>query len=155
LGKKREVRKTLISPKIRLLLEICLHGVKDESNYLASLSDKIDFSEGSTHGYLQYLLDTGLIESLGVGDNPPYKATRDAKELLDPILFVRKLGFILILVVCVYSALFVFLWINDSPGLIYRWFPSTMSVLAALSLILIYYPQLILKFGKLRLPKGK
>lgn len=132
-----------------------MHGVKDESNYLARLADKIDFSEGSTHGYLQYLLNAGLIESLGVGDNPPYKATRDAKELLDPILFVRKLGFVLIIAICAFSALFIFLWTVDPTGLINRWFPSTMSVLAALSLVLIYYPQLVLKFGKLRLPKGK
>lgn len=155
MGKKREIKKTLIPPKIRLLLEIYLHGVKDESNYLARLADKIDYSEGSTHAYIQYFLGTGLIESLGTGDNPPYRATKDAKELLDPILFVRKLGFTLIFVVCIFFPCFVYYAVYDLMGLICRLFPSTLMILLMLSIILLYYPQLIVKFGKLRLPKWK
>jgi hypothetical protein len=46
-NEEKENQKTLIEPKARPLLWIHLHGVKDESNYLAKPAKEIDYSEGS------------------------------------------------------------------------------------------------------------
>ncbi|MEM4703651.1 MAG: hypothetical protein QXJ02_01070 [Candidatus Bathyarchaeia archaeon] len=77
---KKKVKKRLIEPKIRLLLWIYLYGIKDESNWLAKLAKKIDYSEGSLQTQIIDLQNKNLIESRNPkGEGPPYIITDEGK----------------------------------------------------------------------------
>jgi DNA-binding transcriptional ArsR family regulator len=154
--KKRKVKKTLISPKVRLLLWVCLHGVEDESNYLAKLSDKLDYSEGSIKAHLIDLLDKGLIKSLNPdGVSPPYRGTSEAKKLLEPIFFVRKIGyFFAVFVSCTFLTLIGW-YIHHLEFLMLYWVPLTLAGFVFLITILILYPYMLLKCGKIAFPGSK
>lgn len=153
--KEKKVKKTLIEPKVRLLLWIHLHGVKDESNYLAKLAKKIDYSEGSIKSHLiSDLLESKLIESLNPDkESPPYRTTREAKKLLEPIFLIRTIGlWFAIFVTVVLLSLF---WYIDRPALLVYWYlPCTVVGFVVLVVVLILYPQILLKFGKTAFPKS-
>lgn len=143
-------RKTVIAPKTRLLLEIALHGVEDTPDYLARLSRKIDYSAGSIKSqFLPDLLTNGFIESLNPDkQSPPYKITTKGREILEPIFLVRKIGYwTLILTIVVISTLLYF-YIHNPLLLLQYWFPATLLGFLTISIVLILYPQIILKFGK-------
>lgn len=149
--KKRKFKKTLIEPKVRLLLWIHLHGVKDESNYLAQLADKIDYSEGSIKSHLlSDLLDKGLIESLSPDkESPPFRTTKEAKKFLEPVFMVRKLGYISLFYLFSMFSLLVGWYIYNPALLVLWWVPITIFGFLAICFVLVLYPQILLKLGKM------
>jgi hypothetical protein len=154
--KKKEFKKTLISPKVRLLLLIHLYGVKDESNYLAQLADKLDYSEGSIKSNLiSDLLNKNLIESLIIdNESPPYRTTKEAKKFLDPIFFVRIMGIMFaIFVFAMFFELFYY-YIDRTVLLIQLWLPAAIIGFGLLVSVLILYPNLLLRFGKIAYPSS-
>lgn len=76
---KHGKKKTLIEPKVRVLLWIYLYGVKNENNWLAKLAKVIDYSStGSLDALLTDLLDKNLIESYASDSKgPPYRVTEE------------------------------------------------------------------------------
>jgi len=149
--KKRELKKTLIEPKVRLLLWIHLHGVKNESHYLAQLAEKIDYSGGSIRSHLlPDLLDKGLIESLNPDkESPPFRTTNEAKKFLEPVFMVRKLGYISLFYLFAMFSLLVGWYIYNPALLVLWWMPITIFGFAAICFVLVLYPQILLKLGKI------
>ena len=120
------------------------------------LANKLNYSKGSIKTNLVDLLNRGLIESLNSdGVSPPYKGTVEAKKLLEPIFFVRKIGY--------FFAVFVFGILLTLIGwyayylefLVLYWFPLTLSGFIFLISILILYPYILLKLGKIAFPNPK
>jgi len=148
---KRKIRKTLISPKVRLLLWIYMHEVKDESNWLAKLADKIDYSEGSIKSHLADFLDNKLIESLNSVSpmDPPYRITDEGKRFLQPILFVTKIGMAISIWVGLWAVVYYLYFINQPILMIASWLPLLIAGFVILALVLLFYPYLLLKFGKI------
>jgi len=149
-SQKKKIRKTVIGAKTRLLLEIALHGVENTPDYLKRLSGKIDYSAGSIKSqFIPDLLSEGLIESLNPDkQSPPYKVTPKGREILGPIFLVRIIGYwvVVLTVVVISTLLYFYIW---NPGLLLLyWFPSTVAGFAAISIVLILYPQIIMRFGK-------
>jgi hypothetical protein len=152
---RKSPKKTVIEPKVRLLLWICLKKkIKNESNYLKKLGDRIDYSEGSIKSHLiPELLRKNLIKSLSPDKrSPPYRATDEARKLLEPIFFVRM--------VALWFALFVIIialalpWYAASPTFLWYWyFPLTVGGFAFLLTVLFLYPYFILKMGKNPFPE--
>lgn len=153
----KKIKKTIIPPKTRLLLEIALHGVEYESNYLKRLADKIDYSEGSIKSQLlPDLLNSGLIESLSPDkESPPYRVTKDGKDLLSPIFVVRTIGCSIGILLFTLLATLLYFYISRPLLLIQIWLPAAVAGFTACIFPLIYYPQLIMKFGKLSFSKSK
>jgi hypothetical protein len=151
----REVKKTLIAPKVRLLLWIYLKKeIKDESNYLKKLADKIDYSEGSIKShFIPELIRENLIESFSPDKiSPPYRATDEAKKLLAPIFFVRTVGIWFTVVVAVIVAAFP--WYASNPSFLFYWYlPWVTGGFAFLLTVLILYPYFLLEAGRIAFPK--
>ena len=148
--RRRKVKKRLIEPKVRLLLWIYLYGIKDESNWLAKLADKLDYSEGSLWTQLADLLDKKLIESLNPKMNgPPFKVTKEGKKFLQPILFTRTIGIVVSVWVSICTILYFFMYFNQPVLMIIYWVPLLLVGFVILALILIFYPHLLLKLGKI------
>jgi hypothetical protein len=146
---RRKVRKRLVEPKVRLLLWIYLYGVRDESNWLAKLADKMDYSEGSLWTQLTDLFDKKLIESLNPKINgPPYKVTEEGKKFLQPILFTRNIGMVVSIWVCVWTIIYFIVYLNQPLHMIVYWVPLLLVSFVILALVLIFYPHLLLKLGK-------
>lgn len=122
---------------------------------MAQLADKIDYSEGSIKSHLIEFLDKDLVESLNSdGVSPPYRGTSEAKKLLEPIFFIRKIGFIFtVFVFAVFLMLFGW-YIYHPTLLIYVWLPLTMAGFCLLIFVLILYPDLLLKIGKIAFPSS-
>jgi hypothetical protein len=146
---QRKVKKRLIEPKVRLLLWVCLYGVRDESNWLAKLADRMDYSEGSLWTQLTDLLDKKLIESLNPETNgPPYKVTEEGKKFLQPILFTRNIGIVVSIWVGIWTIIYFLACLNQPYLMIIYWLPLLLVSFAILALVLIFYPHLLLKLGK-------
>jgi len=147
---RRKVKKRLIEPKVRLLLWIYLYGIKDESNWLAKLADKLDYSEGSLWTQLTDLLDRKLIESLNPKTNgPPFKVTKEGKKFLQPILFTRNIGIVVSIWVGICTIMYFFMYFNQPILMIIYWVPLLLVGFVILALILVFYPHLLLKLGKI------
>ncbi|MDH7564118.1 MAG: hypothetical protein QHH24_04460 [Candidatus Bathyarchaeota archaeon] len=146
---RKKARKTLIEPKVRLLLWIRLHGERDQSNYLAKLAKKIDYSEGSLSTLLNDLLAKGFIESLNPDQvSPPYRTTNEAKEFLEPIFLVRKIGYIVALITFLASST-IFWYHAYAPDLLFKWWlPVLVISFSPVVILLILYPNFILEMGK-------
>jgi hypothetical protein len=151
----RDVKKTLIDPKVRLLLWICLKKeIKDESNYLKKLADKIDYSGGSIRShFIPELIRENLIESLSPDKrSPPYRATDEAKKLLAPIFFVRTVGILFTIFVAVIVAALP--WYVSNLSFLFYWYLPWITIgFAFLVIVLILYPYFLLKAGKIAFPK--
>ena len=146
----KKIRKRLIEPKVRLLLWIYLYGVKDESNYLAKLADKIDYSEGSIKSHLEDLLDKKFIVSLNSDRvSPPYKVAEDGKRFLKPILFVTRIGIAVTAWNALWALIFYYLYTNQPVLVLVSWFPLLLVSFAVFSIVLLFYPYIIVKFGKI------
>jgi hypothetical protein len=151
--KAHKTKKTLIEPKIRLLIRIYLHGVKDESNYLAKLAEEIGYEKGSLKSHLlTTLLDKNLIESTNPDRvSPPYQVTQEAKEILMPFLVIKWLGYAsAIFEAVLLFSLFAF-YIDNRPLLIFAWLPIAIVGFVILTICLILYPRFLLKLGKIKL----
>lgn len=141
---------------MRLLLWIHLHGVKDESNYLAKLAKKIDYSEGSIKSHLiPDLLESNLIKSLNPDKvSPPYRTTNEAKKLLEPIFLIRTIGYWFAIFGTV-ALLSLFFYIDRPALLVYWYLPFVVMGFEFLIIILILYPHILLRFGKIAFPKSE
>jgi len=148
--RKRKIKKRLIEPKVRLLLWTYLHGIKDESNWLAKLAKEIDYSEGSTDTQLIDLLDKNLIESLNPNTGgPPYKITDEGKKFLQPILFVTKIGIVTSIWVGLWAIIYYLYFFNQPILMITSWLPLLVVGFVILALVLLFYPYLLLRLGKI------
>jgi len=143
------VRKRLIDPKVRLLLWIYLYGIKDESNWLAKLAKEIDYSEGSLYTLLIDLQNKNLVKSLNPeGEGPPYMITDEGKRFLEPLIFTRKISIFLIVWVSFWSLIYYFAFLNNPIFMVY-WLLLLIVSFAITSIILLFYPHLLLKLGKI------
>ena len=147
---KKKVKKRLIEPKVRLLLWTYLHGIKDESNWLAKLAKEIDYSEGSLQTQIIDLQNKNLIESLNPkGDGPPYVITDEGKNFLKPISFTRKLGIVISIWVSLWSLIYYLIFLNQPILMIVYWLPLLLVSFVILTLVLVFYPYLLLRLGKI------
>jgi predicted transcriptional regulator len=149
--KSKKVKKTLIEPKVRLLLWIYLHGVKNESNYLARLAKQIGYSEGSLKSHIiPRLLEKNLIESFNSDkESPPYKITEKGKKFLWPILFTRRIGLFIITWVGIWTLIDYLCFIDNPILMLSSWLPLLLLSFAILSIVLILYPYLLVTRGKI------
>jgi hypothetical protein len=93
---KEKYKKTLIQPKVRLLLTIYLEGISGKGNWRKKVSESIEYGKGNVDTQLISLLDDKLIESLNLNKrDPPYRVTKEGKRFLQPILFTSKISYIL------------------------------------------------------------
>jgi len=146
---RRRIKKRLIEPKVRLLLWTHLHGIKNESNWLAKLADKMDYSEGSIDTQLADLLDKNMIESLNPDSRaPPCRITDEGKRFLQPILFTTKIG-IVTLWLSLWTVVYYVYYFNQPLLMIAYWLPLLLASFAILALVLLFYPYLLLKLGKI------
>jgi len=83
--------KTLIQPKVRLLLWIYFH--EKECNSLSGIAKAIDYGKGNVKTHVVDLLDKGMIKSLSPdGEGPPYKITEKGVAFLKLLLLPRTVG---------------------------------------------------------------
>jgi hypothetical protein len=147
---RKKIRKRLIDPKVRLLLLVYLYGIKDESNWLTKLSGKIDYSEGSTQTQLIDLLNKNLIVTLDPNNGgPPYKITEDGKKFLQPILFTQKIGMAMTIWVSLWTVIDYIFYLNQPVLMLVSWLPLLIVSFVILALVLIFYPQMLLRLGKI------
>lgn len=152
--KRKKVKKTLIDPKIRLLLLIYLKGkLKNSPNYLSQLAKKLKYGESNIKTHLiPELIRMNLIESLNIdGESPPYRCTDEGRKVVQPILLVRQIGlyFIAFIVVAVIGLLYY----ANNPVLMYYWFvPWTAFGFVLLICVLYFYPDILLKVAREPLP---
>jgi len=147
---KRKVKKRLIEPKVRLLLRIYLYGVENESNWLAKLAKEIDYSAGSLYNQIMDLLNKNMIKSLNPdGVSPPYRITEEGKNFLKPILFTSKIGMIVSLWVSLWTVIYYIIYFDKPIEMVAKWLPLLLVSFVTLALVLIFYPRLLLKLGKI------
>jgi hypothetical protein len=147
---KAKIKKRLIEPKVRLLLWIYLHGIKDESNWRGKIAKVIDYSETSLDTLLTDLVHKDLIESLNLsGQGPPYKVTDEGRRFLQPILFTNKIGMGISIWVALWAVIYYLEFLNQPIRMIVYWLPLILVSYAILALVLIFYPLLLLKLGKI------
>lgn len=147
---KKKVKKRLIEPKIRLLLWIYLYGIKDESNWLAKLAKKIDYSEGSLQTQIIDLQNKNLIESRNPkGEGPPYIITDEGKTFLKPITFTTRIGVTTSIWVVLWGIIYCLSFLNQPTLMIVCWLPLLLVSFAIIALILVLYPHLLLRLGKM------
>jgi hypothetical protein len=147
---EKRIRKRLIEPKVRLLLWTHIHGIKNESNWLAKLAKEIDYSEGSVDTQLTDLLDKNLIESLNSNAvGPPYRVTNEGKKFLQPILFTTRIGAATTIWVGLWAVIYYSLFYSQPILMIAYWLPLLIVSFAILAVVLLFYPYLLLKLGKI------
>jgi DNA-binding transcriptional ArsR family regulator len=146
---KSPIRKRLIEPKVRLLLWIHLHGIKDESKWRSKTAKIMDYSAGSVDNELSDLLDKGLIESLNRdGTSPPYRLTDEGKRFLSPILYTQKMGMFTGIWVAIWAVIFYILFHGQPVLMVVFWLPLLITSFVIMALILIFYPYLLVYGGK-------
>lgn len=147
---KKKVKKRLIEPKVRLLLWIYLYGIKDESNWLAKLAKEIDYSEGSLQTQIIDLQNKNLIKSLNPkGEGPPYMITDEGKNFLKPITFTTRIGVTISIWVGLWAIIYYLSFLNQPTLVIVYWLPLLVVSFAIFALILVLYPHLLLRLGKI------
>lgn len=147
---KKKVKKRLIEPKVRLLLWVYLHGIKDESNWLAKLAKEIDYSEGSLYTQILDLQNKNLIESYNPnGEGPPYRITEEGKSFLKPITFTMKIGMATSVWVTLWTVVYYLMFHGQPILMIAHWLPLLIVSFVIFALVLIFYPHLLLKLGKI------
>ncbi|MEM3641126.1 MAG: hypothetical protein QXH37_04320 [Candidatus Bathyarchaeia archaeon] len=140
----------MIETKVRLLLWIYLHGVKSESNWLAKLADELDYGEGNIWTQLTDLLDKNFIEPQNPkSTGPPYRITEEGKRFLQPVLVTQRIGMVVGIWVSLWSVIYFLMYLNQPLLMIVCWLPLLIVSFIILALVMIFYPYLLLKLGKL------
>lgn len=142
-------KKTLIEPKVRLLLSIYFQGFPQRSGWRKKLQKELDYDKGNLSTQITSLLDDKLIESRNTdGISPPYKVTREGKRFLKPIIFPFQIGLFIIIWVATWSVIFYVLF-NSQPLVLVSAFLLFMAVsFIAVAVALIFHPYVLLKAGK-------
>ena len=141
--------KTLIQPKVRLLLWIYFH--EKECNSLSGIAKAIDYGKGNVKTHIIDLLDKGMIKSLSPdGEGPPYKITEKGVAFLKPLLLPRTVG-IMAAILLAALTIICFVAFSKNPILmVAHWLPILIAFIVIFVLILILYPYIILRLGKIR-----
>jgi predicted transcriptional regulator len=146
---KKKNKKSLLEPKVRLLLWIYLRGISEKNNWRARIAKSIDYSKGNVNTQLIDLLDKDFIKSLNPNNkDPPYKITEKGKEFLQPILFTSKIGMVISLWVAIWAIIDYLEFVNQPVLMITYWLPLLIVSFAILALVLTFYPYLLLKLGE-------
>jgi predicted transcriptional regulator len=147
---KKKNKKSLLEPKVRLLLWIYLRGISEKNNWRARIAKSIDYGKGNTNTQLIDLLDKDFIESLSPNKkDPPYRITEKGKEFLQPILFTSKIGRVISLWVAIWAIIDYLVFLNQPVLMITYWLPLLIVSFVILALILTFYPYLLLRLGKI------
>ena len=142
-------KKTLIEPKVRILLRIHLLGLSGKGNWRALLAKNIEYGKGNVSTQIIDLLDKNLIESLNPNKkDPPYKVTEEGRKFLEPILFTSKIGMWIGSWVAIWSVIYYVVFHDYPLIMITYWIPLLIFSFAALAFILIFYPYILLRSGK-------
>ncbi len=145
-----EKRKRLIEPKVRLLLWIYLHGIKDETNWLAKLSRAIDYGTGNIESQLEDLWHKNMIEGpTSITKGPPYRISEEGKKFLQPILFTMRIGMATSIWVALWAIIYFLVFLNQPILMIVFWLPLLIVSFIILALVLIFYPYILLRLGKI------
>jgi hypothetical protein len=143
-------KKTLIEPKVRLLLSIYLQGFPKKLNWQKKLVRNLDYGKGNISTQITSLLDDNFIESKNPNNvGPPYKVTSEGKKFLGPILFASKIGMFLGSYVSFWSVIIYLVYANQPLLQVTVIFPVVMVSFVVLAIVLIFYPYLLLKLGKI------
>lgn len=146
---KKQIKKRLIAPKVRLLLWIYLYGVKDESNWRSKLAKKMDYSEGSLDSQITDLLDKKFIESQNPNKkDPPYKITDEGKSFLNPLMFTTKIGTFISIWVAGWMVVYFLIFVSNPMLVMLSWFPLLLVSFIIFALILTFYPHILVRVGK-------
>jgi len=147
---KEKYKKTLIQPKVRLLLTIYLEGISGKGNWRKKVSESIEYGKGNVDTQLISLLDDKLIESLNLNKrDPAYRVTKEGKRFLQPILFTSKIGMAVALWVSMWAVIYYFEFQSQIIVMITFWLPLLITSFIILALVLIFYPYILLKAGKI------
>jgi hypothetical protein len=145
----RRNKKTLIEPKVRLLLSIYLNDMSKKSNWRNKLEKDLACGKGNLSTYLTDLVDDGLIESQNPnGTDPPLKVTAQGKKFLGPIIFTSRIGMFILSWVGIWVALDYVIFAGQPVIVASIILPLIIFSFLALALILMLYPYLLLKGGK-------
>ncbi len=143
-------KKTLIEPKVRLLLSIYLQGFPKKLGWQKKLRKDLDYGKGNLRTQITSLLDDNLIESKNPNKvDPPFKITSEGKKFLGPILFASKVGMFLGLYVSFWTVIIYVVYANQPLLQVTIIFPVVMVSFVVLAIVLIFYPYLLLKLGKI------
>jgi predicted transcriptional regulator len=146
---KEKYKKSLLEPKVRLLLSIYLRGISEKNNWRARIAKSIDYGKGNVNTQLIDLLDKDFIESLNPNKkDPPYKITEKGKEFLQPILLTSKIGMVILFWVTVWAIIDYLEFLNQPVLMIIYWLPLLIVSFVILALVLAFYPYLLLRLGK-------
>ena len=143
-------KKTLIEPKVRLLLSIYLQGYPHRSSWRKKIEKELDYDKSNLSNHLKELIYDELIESKNPDRiSPPYKITTQGKRFLKPIIYPFKLGlFIMVWAAC--WSLFFYILYNGQPLMLALTFMIFILVsFIGVALILILQPYVLLKGGKI------
>jgi predicted transcriptional regulator len=147
--KRKKIKKSLIEPKVRLLLWIYFRGISEKDNWRTRLAKSIDYGKGNVDTQLVDLLDKGFIQSLNPNNkDPPYRITDEGKKFLQPILFTSRIGMAVSLWVAIWAIIDYLEFLNQPVLMITYWLPLLIVSFAILAVVLIFYPYLLLKLGK-------
>ena len=147
---RRRTKKRLIEPKVRLLLWTYLHGIRNESNWRAKMARGLDYGEGNIDTQLIDLLDKNFIEGLSPDKGgPPYRITDEGKRFLQPILFTTTIGIAVTLWLGLWTVVCYLYFFSQPVLMVVYWMPLLLASFIVLALVLLFYPYLLMKLGKI------
>lgn len=142
-------KKTLIDPKVRLLLSIYLQGFPNRRGWSKKLEKELNYDKSNLSNHITDLLHDNLIVSLNSDRvSPPYKVTKEGKRFLKPIIFPFQIGLFILIWVASWSLIFYSLY-HSYPLLLALVFMIFIIVsFVGVALILIFQPYVLLRAGK-------
>jgi hypothetical protein len=143
-------KKTLIEPKVRLLLSIYLRGYPQKSTWTRKLKSELDYDKSNLSNHLKELLHDKLIESKNPnGIDAPYKITRQGKKFLKPIIFSYQIGLFILIWSASWSLIFYLLYSSQPLMLALTFMIFILISFVGIAIILILQPYVLLKAGKI------
>jgi hypothetical protein len=143
-------KKTLIDPKVRLLLSIYLQGFPNRTSWRKKLEKELDYDKSNLSNHLTELFDDKLIESVNHnGKSPPYKITKEGKRFLKPIIFPFQIGLFIISWVALWFVVFYLLFNSQPIVMASAFLVFILFSFVSVALILIFQPYVLLKAGKI------
>lgn len=143
-------KKTLIDPKVRLLLSIYLQGFPQRSSWRRKILGELNYDKSNLSKDLTSLLDDSLIQSMNSDRiGAPYKVTKQGKKFLKPIIFPFQIGLFILIWTATWSAIIYLLYNSQPLALALAFMVFILFSFVVVALILIFQPYILLKTGKI------
>ncbi len=142
-------KKTLIEPKVRLLLSIYLQGFPQRSSKRKKLENELSCDKGNLSKHITSLLHDNLIQSTNPDRvSPPYKVTKQGKKFLKPIILSFQIGLFIIIWAASWGTIFYVLYNSQPIMMAISFLVIILGGFVTAALILIFQPYVLLRVEK-------